>query len=79
MRGFESALEVAADDERDGAGLLGYDDRRGVVLLGEPQRARPRNSPPLNMPAAAAIRLPWTITAPSCSGEAGWKMLVSKS
>ena len=29
--------------------------------------------------AAAAIRSPWTITAPSCSGDAGWKMLAMRS
>ena len=29
--------------------------------------------------AAAAMRSPWTITAPSCSGDATWKMLASRS
>src|SRR6185503_4287850 len=29
--------------------------------------------------AAAAMRSPWMITAPSCSGDAGWKMLESRS
>ena len=29
--------------------------------------------------AAAATRLPWITTAPSCSGVAGWKMLTSRS
>ncbi len=29
--------------------------------------------------AAAAIRVSWMITAPSCSGVDGWKIVVSRS
>ena len=68
--------------------LFRHDHRHGVVLLGETDggamaRAELAAAGPADgqrrKQEAAAMRPSWMITAPSCSGAVGWKMLTSSS
>ena len=84
----ERALDLTVGDERDGAGLFRHDDGHRVVLLGEADGrampraellAQPRVDGQRQKAGRRGDRSPCTMTAPSWSGDSGWKMLSSRS
>ena len=85
-------VQVADDpgplDEADLAVLLGHDDDHGVGLLGDAEGGAMAGPEPLGVDVvsasgrtapAATIRSSRMITAPSCSGERGMKIVWSRS
>ena len=86
--GVEAALDLAVDHERDAPVSSDTTIATASFSSVRPIAARCREPSSLlsfgftvsgRKQAAAAMRSSCTITAPSCSGDAGWKMLTSRS